>query len=252
MAVDNGHLGYADLALGFVGGINEIGPLIKLFVPELKMTVKIVLEDVGKEARIDLGANPPRVELGENMPPSDLTLEASAKDFHDVLLGKLNLMKGWNEKKILLELTPTAFSTLPAVDRRNVSAAQIPGFVYEMYIKSAGAQKILAEDSTQTIVKAEPRTGGVLEKISCAIAWFLGIISGIAVRLLLGRRNKRSSTEERSQVLLTPVEELPKPPNPLTLPRPVHIIMSWFFTRVDMFRLANSFVKGTLVTAASR
>lgn len=251
MSINNGQA-YADLAFGFVSGINHIGPLIKLLAPDLKMTVKIVLEDVGKQARIDLGANPPKVEFGENMPPSDLTLEARAKDFHDVLLGKLNLMKGWNEKKILLELTPTAFSSLPAVDRKKVTSAQIPGFVYEMYIKSVGAGKILEESLPSASGKAQPRTGGFLEKISRGLAWLFGASFGLVLRLFLRGKDKKQELEKPAQVELKPVEELPKPASPLALPRPVHRALSWFFQRVDMFRLAGSFVKGALVTAPAR
>jgi hypothetical protein len=108
-----------------------------------------------------------------------------------------------------------------------------------MYINSVGAGKILEESFLAAPVKAQPRTGGLLEKISRGLAWVFGAFFGLALRLFLRGKDKKQEIEKPAQVELKPVEELPKPASPLTLPRPVHSALSWFFQRVDMFRLAG-------------
>ena len=242
--------GYADLALGFVGGINSIGPLIPAFAPEMKMAVHIVLEDTGREALMDLGARPPKVSFGKISQPADITLLAKASDFHDILRGKLNLIKAMNEKRILLEFLPTAFANLPErIPATSDVPAQVPGFVYEMYLVSIGASRILEEPAPPNgMVRLEPGKKGFFAGFSGVVAWIFGVLFGVFLRIFKLLKRKPSPDEPPK----IEWHELDKIPSPITLepPKIVRSVLQWFFNKVDMFKLAGSFVNGARITGA--
>lgn len=242
--------GYADLTLGFVGGLNDIGPLIPAIAPDIKLAIRIVLEDAGREARIDLGSRPPKVEFGEKTQPADITMSIKARDFHEILRGRLPLMKAWNEKKLLLDLTPAALANVPMPSSSASEPLQVPGFVYESYLTSIGARKILEENLFQETVRLEPRKKGFFEKIALAFAWFFGTLAGLGIRILQRRAKRIKAADEPPKIEWSEIKEIPKPgkaPGSGKIPR---AIFNWFFDRVDMFRLARSFVGGARLTGA--
>ncbi len=242
---------YSDLALGFVGGINSIGPLLAAVAPELKLTVRIVLEDTGDEAYLNLSSRPPRVERGGEKKAADVTLIAKSRDFHDILLGKLNYMKAQNDKRILLEVTPNAFSGVPVRPATtSVRTAQVPGFVYEWYLVSVGAGKVLEEtSSTEDGIAIEERKRGLFARIAGGIAWMGGVFFGALLKLwqyFSGRRDSDKPLKIKWQEL----KELPQPEPPKEPGRLTRAGFRWFFERVDMFSLAESFVSGARAIGA--
>jgi len=243
--VDSKISGYGDLALGFVGGINSIGPLIPAFVPDLKMAIRIVLEDADKEAFMDLGSHPPKVTFGKVNQPAEITLWAKAKDFHDILRGKLNLIKAMNEKTILVEMTPTALANLPNLPpSKKEKTLQVPGFVYEMYLASIGASRILAEPSPlDGKVRLEPGEKGFFDKFSGAIAWMFGVLFGVIFRIWSRLRHK-PSPDDMPEIEWREIDKIPPPGPPIELPKIIRAALQWFFNKVDMFQLAESFVNG--------
>jgi len=240
---------FADLTLAFVGGLNDIGPLIPAVAPDIKMTIRIVLEDAGREARIDLGSRPPSVEFGEKTPPADITLFIKSRDFHEMLRGKLPLMKGWNEKKLLVEMTPVALAHTPPINAAPPGPLQVPGFVYESFLASVGAKRILEETPALETVPLEPRKKGLFEKVALAFAWFFGIFAGIGLRILQRYIKKAAASTGPRKVTLEEITEIPKPGKAPGSGKIARAIFTWFFDRVDMFRLARSFVGGARITA---
>jgi len=250
METENKMAGYSELALGFVGGLNDIGPLIPAVAPDLKLSVRIVLEDAGSEARIDLGSRPPKVDFGQKLPPADITMSAKSKDFHDLLRGRLNLMQAWNDKKMLLEFVPTAFENIPVPGKAPSEPVLVPGFVYEMYLKSIGADKILEmPDNGDARVALAPRRKGWFEKAALGFAWFFGALTGVVLRIVSRRMAKAKESEGLPDIEWGPIEQMPRPGKPIEPPRFARAILAWFFDRVDMFKLARSFVGGARVTA---
>jgi len=235
---------YSDLTLGFVGGINSIGPLIAAMAPDLKLTVRIVLEDTGDEAYLNLSSRPPRVERGAKNKTADITLFAKARDFHDILLGRLNLMKAQNDKRILLEMTPNAFSGMPVQPpTASVRTLQIPGFVYEWYLVSIGARKILDEPPSEDGVAIEPRKEGLFANIVGAIAWMGGVFFGAALKLWK-YFSRKPDPKEPPKIQWKELEGLPQPGPPQEPGKLIRAVFRWFFKRGGMFSLAESFVDG--------
>ena len=247
----NGMSGYGDLALGFVGGINSIAPLISAFAPDLKMAVRIVLEDTGAEAFMDLGSRPPKVSFGKVNRPAEITLWAKAKDFHDILRGKLNLIKAMNDKRILVEMIPTAFANIPNLPpAKKERPLQVPGFVYDMYLVSIGASRMLEEPSPPDgKVRLEPGEKGMFARFSGVVAWFFGVIFGVIFKIWNRLRHK-PSPDEVPQIEWREIDKVPAPGPSLEPPKIIRAIMKWFFNKVDMFQLAESFVNGARVIRA--
>jgi len=243
-------VGYSDLAFGFMEGINSIGPLIPAVAPDIKLTVRVILEDADRQAFIDLSGRPPRVEFINDNRPADITLHAKQRDFHDILRGKINLIKAWNDKKILMEFSPSALSGIPSSKPADSEKPiQTPGFLYEMYLVSIGAEKIL-ENGGNGQVELQPRKKGVFSGMAAAFAWAGGVLFGVVLRLLK-RFTRQPAPDEPPKIEVSEVTEFPAPspaPEPGRITRGV---MTWFFRRVDMFGLARSFVSGAQAVGAA-
>lgn len=243
-------VGYSDLAFGFVEGINSIGPIIPAVAPDLKLTLKVVLEDADKQVFIDLGGRPPKAEIITENRPADIILHAKQRDFHDFLRGKLNIIKAWNDKKMLLEFTPTALGGIPS--RKPTGSERpvgLPGFLYEMYLVSIGADKILEEGNEGT-VELQPRKKGIFSKVIGAFAWMGGVLFGVALRLFK-RFHREPAPDEPPEIEVTEVTEPPAPAPPPEPGKIARAVMGWFFRRVDMFGVARSFVAGARAVGAA-
>ncbi len=243
-------VGYSDLALGFVKGIDSIGPLIPAVAPDIKLTLKVVLEDADKQVFIDFAGKPPKADFGRENRPADITLHAKQRDFHDFLRGKLNIIKAWNDKKMLLEFTPTALSGVPV--RKPTGSEKpvgLPGFVYEMYLVSIGADKIL-ESGDEGTVELQFRKKGIFSRVIGALAWMGGALFGLALRLIK-RFSREPSPDEPPEIEVTEVTEPPAPSSPPEPGKITRAVMRWFFCRVDMFGVARSFVSGAQAVGAA-
>lgn len=254
MDSQNKTVGCADAAMAFVGGINSIAPLISTVTPDIDMTVRLVLEDTDKEAFIDLGARPPKVEFGKLNRDAGITLFIKARDFHDVLLGRLSIIKAWNDKRALIEMTPSALAGMP--ERKPTASddpIMVPGFIYEMFLVSIGADKLLdpAGDGADAKIRFEPHRKGFLNVFSKVTAWIFGVMFGL-IFIIITRLMKKPDPNKPPEIEWKEIDGIPKPGKPVELGKVTSGILKWFFNRVDMFGLADSFVSGARLVGVAQ
>jgi len=237
--------------MGFVGGINSIAPLIPVMAPDIAMTVRVVLEDTGDEAYIDLARRPPRVVFDGKNKSADVVFWTNSADFHDILGGKLNPIKAWNDKRALVEMVPNALATMPMREPTDSDdPVVVPGFVYEMYLTGIGAHNAFDNPPVnEEVVQLEPGKKGVFARLVGATAWTLGVVFGVFLRIVM-RFSKEEDPDEIPDIEWHEVEEVPKPDKSKEPGKIIRSMLRWFFRRVDMFELADSFISGAKAVKA--
>ncbi len=246
----------AEITAGFIDRFGAIGPLIAFIAPDLKLTVLIKLKDPDKKIFVDLGAKPMKIEVDGPQEKANVVLSAEADMFHYILWGELLFPRAINERIALLEITTGSLPDIPMFGSTG-KRHRAPGKnkLYEAYLINIGAGRLLDDpkgfsfppdpDRGVRTIELEPQKGeGLLARIIYAATFGIGLVGGFGLRSYLKRFEiGRSRVPDIDYVSFDEAfEPLPPPP-----PRRNGIgagLEKFFFSRLDVFKLIESMVKG--------
>jgi hypothetical protein len=251
---------FAEIAAGFLTGMNVVGPLIRGYVQSQgeapPPSAYLRLENPEKKFFVDPMREPMAASVNGDAPDANFFVTIDAEMFHYLIWGKLPIARALNEKVALVESN----RIVPPENQSTIAITGGPLIfnnpLYEMYLIRIGAGRLISENSTPQIplpgekrpireIPLEPTPEkSILGAAANALARVMGWMAGLALRLLIKLRKE----EDLDAPLEYSAIPDPRPPNPPASSGVRLALMKVLFKRINIFEVIDNLGKGIMAT----
>jgi hypothetical protein len=252
---------FAEIASGFMSGLNSLGPLIRGYVESQEEgappSMLLHLTNPEKKIHVDPMKDPMVEQVNGGEPDTNFFAAMDAEMFHYIVWGRLPFARAINEKVVLME----SRQAVPPEDQPGAGMAGGPlifnNLLYEMYLIRIGAQDLITENTKPEIplpgekrpikeiplLKVPEKTllGALANAMARVTGWLLGFLLRFFIKLLK-REEDLEAPLEYSEV------PQPRPPNPPASSGARLKIMKFLFRRIDVFSVIENLAKGIMAT----
>ncbi len=171
---------------GFFRELPRLDPIIREIVRHTPLVMKLELSDPPLDAELDLTATPLAVRFGSAASGS-IGLAGTAADFHRVLLGRLPVAVGINQKKLLVRGSTARMMKV-------VPLFYIVPYIYPSFLEAIGRADLLEPGERPPLHGPRPREG-TMNQIIAALAYLAGYGLGLLKRHLNPRLDLLAALE---------------------------------------------------------
>jgi hypothetical protein len=249
---------FAELAYGFLSGLNALSPLIRGFFEFQGQNnpPSALLRLNNPDKKIYINANhEPMVTQVDGPEPDDFNFGATvdAEMFHYIIWGRLPLVRAMNEKVVLIESNRST----PPEDQPVTGMAGGPllfnNILYEMYLIRIGAGRLITDNTNPDFplpgeqspvrdIHLDPvLENSILGNIANALARMTGWLAGLIMRIFANWLKPREDLEAPLKYSTIPD---PRPPAPAPSSGIRLAIMKKVFKRIDIFQVLENLAKG--------